>query len=167
MLHLKLVKQFEAGHIGKSEIEHATIEGAIQEQRVCFPTGPRGGYFDIVRLQQLDNALPLNVIILDHKKSFGSGGDKCFHSIEGTLQVPCSRRLDQIGKRAMGETMFWLILHRNDLDWNVASFWRQFQVVKHGPPEHIRKEDIQGDQAGPVLARQRDGLVPTHGHQPL
>jgi hypothetical protein len=142
---MKLIKELEAAHIRKPKIKHATIEGAVEEQRVCLPTGCRGSYFDVTRLQQVDDALPLDVVIFDHQKSFGSAGDECLHSIEGTLQVPGGRGFDEIGKCAMGEAMPRLILHRNDLDGDVASCRRQLQIVKHGPAEHIRKEDIQGD----------------------
>src|SRR6478735_2985578 len=77
---------------------NTTIESAVKEQRVCLPTGCRGGYFDVVRLQQVDDALPLDVVVFDDQESFGSRGDECLHSIEGTLQVSGGRGFDEIGK---------------------------------------------------------------------
>ena len=106
--------------------------------------------------EQFDDALPFQSIVLHHEQSLGSWGHESLHAIEGALQVLRRRGLYQIGKGPMREAVPLFLLDCDDLDRNMARFGREFELVEHGPAEHVGQENIQCDYRGSILAGQSD-----------
>ena len=50
-----------------------------------------------------------------------------------------------------------LLLDRDDLHGNVPGGGVELQIIQHGPAEHVRQEDIEGDGGGLKLPREGQG----------
>ena len=65
------------------------------------------------------------------------------------------RRLDEVGKGAVGQAVLALLVERDDLHRNVPRERIELELVEHRPAEHVGQEDVERDGGGPELARQR------------
>ena len=63
--------------------------------------------------------------------------------------------------------MLAILVQRNDLHGDVARGRVLLELAQHGPAEHVGQEHIERYGSGLVLARQRQRVGATHGHQHL
>ena len=106
---------------------------------------------DVVVQQQLDDALPLDVVVLDHQQPLLVRRDVGLDAIEGVLEVLGRGRLDQVRERAVRQAVLPLLLDRQHLHRDVARRRIELQVVEHGPAQHVGQEHVERDRGRQVL----------------
>ena len=70
-------------------------------------------------------------------------------------------RLGQKSERALLERILWLLLRRDDKDWNVARRQIGFEAVEDLPAIHIRQTEIERDRRWRKLAHQLERRLPS------
>src|SRR5690606_25511450 len=98
----------------EAEVHDAAVEGFVQERLEGFaPTLGRDDT-DVVMREQFNDALPFHRIVLDDQKALMVRVNKGANPLERKLELLGCDRLYQIGKRAVGQAMLPLRLHRDD-----------------------------------------------------
>ena len=115
------------------------------QERQRLGSGSGRGDFDVVVRQQLDDALALDVVVLDHQQPLLVRRDVGLDAIERVFEVLGRRRLDQVRKGAMGQPVLALLLDRQHLHRNVTRRRIELEVVEDGPSQHVGQEDVQRD----------------------
>ena len=68
-LGLQLVEQLEAGHVGQPQIDDAAVERRRSSSAVeRLGAGADRGDLDVVVIEQLDDAVALDVVVLDDQQ---------------------------------------------------------------------------------------------------
>ena len=106
-------------------------------------------------MQQLDDALALDVVVLDDQQPLLVRRDVGLDAIERLLEILGRARLDQIRERAVRQAVLPLLLDRQHLHRNVPRRRIELQVVEHRPAEHVGQEHVERDRGRQVLPRQR------------
>jgi hypothetical protein len=122
---------------------------------------------NVVVRQQLDDAVSLDVVVLDDQQPLLVRRDVVLNAVEGMLEIFRGRRFDEVGERAMGKPVLPLLLDRQHLYWNMPGRGIQFQAVQHCPSEHVGQEDVERDGRRPVLFGERNRGLAAVGHYPL
>ena len=60
--------QLEAGHVGQAEVEHHAVEAPSASASSASAPVPTAVVFDVAVADQLDDALPLRLVVLDHQQ---------------------------------------------------------------------------------------------------
>ena len=118
-LRLKLLQQLEAVDVGQAQVEHDAIVLPLKQGLERLASGGDGRQLDVGMVEQLDDGLALDVVVLDDQEPFGARGGEVPEAIEGGLDALGGWRLDEVGKRPVGEGGLPLLVHCEDLHGNV------------------------------------------------
>ena len=122
---------------------------------------------DVVVLQQLDDAVPLDVVVLDHQQAFLVRRDVVLDAIERLLEILGRRRLDQIRERAVRQAVLPLLFDRQHLHRNVPRRRIELQAVQHRPAEHVRQEHVERDRRRRYCLASESAACPRLATMPL
>ena len=111
-------------------------------------------HLDVVVSEQLDDGLPLDVVVLDDQQPFGARGGEVLDAVESRFQALGRGRLDEVGEGAVRQAVLALLFQRDDLHRDVARGRVELELVEHGPAEHVGQEDIERDGRGAELPGQ-------------
>ena len=101
-------------------------------------------------LQQLDDAIALDVVVFDDEESLLVWRHIALDPVEGELEIFRCRRFHQVRERAVREAVLPFLLDRQHLTCR----WIELQVVQHGPTKHVGQEHIERNRRGTVLLGQ-------------
>ena len=85
-LRLKLLQQFEAGHVRQAQVEHDAVERPVEQGVERLAAGGDGRHLDVLIVEQLDNGLALDVVVLDDQQPLGARGGEVLEALEGRLR---------------------------------------------------------------------------------
>ena len=155
---LHLLEQLEAGHVRQPQIDDAAFDRPLVHRAKhleCLGAGRDGRHFDVIVHEEVDDAGPLDIVVLDDEQPFLVRSDIRGDAVERVLEVLGRARLHEVGERAVGEAMLALFLNREDLHGNVSRGGVELQAVQHRPAEHVGQEHVQRNRRRQVLPRQR------------
>ena len=85
-LGLDLLQQLEAGHVGQAQVEHDAVERPVEQRLERLAAGGDGRELDVVVAEQLDDRLPLDVVVLDDQQPLGARGGEVLEAVEGGFE---------------------------------------------------------------------------------
>ena len=96
---------------------------------------------------QLDDAVALDLVVLDHQELLQAAVDELAHGVEDLAQRVLVRRLGLESQGALLQRPLRLVRHRDHVDGDVAGRGIVLQPVEHAPAVHVGQADVQGDRA--------------------
>ena len=115
-----------------------------------------GHDLDVVVAEQLDDGLPLDVVVLDDQQPLGARRGEVLDAVERRFQALGRGRLDEVGEGAVREAVLALLFQRDDLHRDVPRGRVELELVEHRPAEHVGQEDIERDGGGLELPGERE-----------
>jgi len=100
------------------------------------------------------NAHGLNFVILDQQQILDRSADEIFQSVERLLERFLGLGLRHETKRSLVARGLAILIHRDDVDRNMARGQIHFQPVQHAPAIEVRQMDIERHGRRLQLARQ-------------
>ena len=94
-------------------------------------------------VQKRDDALPLDLVIFDHKQALQVRSDVRLDPVECILQIIRRCGFDQIRERTVRQPVLPFFLNREHLHRDMTRGRIQLQIVQHGPAQHVGQEHIQ------------------------
>ena len=83
------LEQLEAGHVGQAQVEDAAVERLRRAaSRSASRAGADGRDLDVVVAEQLDDALPLDVVVLDDQQPLRVRRDVSLDAVERASRGP-------------------------------------------------------------------------------
>ena len=98
-LGMDFLQQFEAGHVGQSQVEHHAVERLVEHRLQRLAAGGDGHRLDVFVAQQFDDGLPLDVVVLDDQQPFRAWDGEVFDAVERGLQALGGGGFDEVGDR--------------------------------------------------------------------
>ena len=120
----------------------------------------------VVRDQLLD-AHALGGIVLDDEQLARPRLGEALDAVERRLDAVGRERLVEIRERAALEPVLAFLFDGADLHGDVARCRVLLQLREHGPPEHIRQENVERYRRRLVLPRERERVGPAHRDERL
>ena len=110
-----------------------------------------GHHLDVFVAEQLDDGLPLDVVVLDDEQPLGARGGEVLDAVERRFQALGGGRLDEVGEGAVREAVLAFFFQGDDLHRDVARGRVELELVEHRPAEHVGQENIERDGRGVEL----------------
>ena len=70
-----------------------------------------GHDLDVLVAEQLDDGLPLDVVVLDDQQPLGARGGEVLDAVERRFQALGGGRLDEVGEGAVRQAVLALLFH--------------------------------------------------------
>ena len=114
-----------------------------------------GDKLDVFIAEQLDDGLPLDVVVLDDQQPLGARGGEVLDAVERRFQAFGGGLLDEVGEGAVREAVLALFFQGDDLHRDVARGRVELELIEHRPAEHVGQENIERDGGGTELPGER------------
>ena len=150
-LGVHFLQQLEASHVGQPQVEHHAVEGLVEHRLQRLVAGGDGHHLDVFIAEQLDDGLPLDVVVLDDQQPLGARGGEVLDAVERRFQALGGGRLDEVGEGAVREAVLAFFFQGDDLHRDVPRGRVELELVEHRPAEHVGQEDIERDGRGVEL----------------
>jgi hypothetical protein len=156
----------EARHAGQPEVQHHAIEGLRLQRRQGFLGAAHGIGHHVAVSDQLDDAPPLHLVVLDHQQPPDAALEELVNAAQRLVQCLAVGGLAQVGDGARVEAAALFVVRRDHVHGNVPGEGIVLQLVHQDPAVHVRQPQIQGDRVGPQDARHLQALAAGRGHDP-
>src|SRR5262249_55035647 len=129
--------------------------------------GPGRGDLNALLAQQTDDALPLDLVVLDDEQVLDLSVRSGANAGEGLVQDLLANGLLQPGKGTELFSLPRLVTDGDDVDGNVP--WERFplEAVQDNQAIHVRQADVEGDGHRTETPCQRQGRCPQGRDQRL
>ena len=164
---LHLLEQVEAAHVGEPEIEDQAVEVLRVERRERFRAGRDRRALHVPVADQLDDALALDVVVLDDQQVADLAVDEAGNRGEGLLERFAFDRLGQVRHRPEPHAAVRLFEQRDDVHRDVPRRRVVLEPIEHRPAVHDRQVDVEGDRVRLVVPRHRQADVAARRRQAL
>ena len=145
------LEQIEAAHVSgvQAEVEHHAVEMLLVQLGERFLRRRDSGNLDIIMRNQLDDAFPLCLIVLDHQQVLRNAIDERGDAREGGVEAFFAHRLLQIGNSAGLQSCSSLLDTRDDVHRHMPRFRITLQSIENLESIHPRHVDIERDRVRP------------------
>ena len=110
-VRLEFLQQLEAAHVGQAQGRaRRNRTASIVQDLERLAAGRHRRQFDVFVVQELDDRLPLDVVVLDDQKSLGARGREVPQAIEAVSMPSVVGDLTRYEKRAVGECRLPLVV---------------------------------------------------------
>src|SRR5215204_1914513 len=116
---------------------------------------------------QLDDRLPLRLVVFDDKQMLRHVLDECRDFRERLVKSFLGYRLRQISHRAGLETLLPTLDSADDVNWYVTGARMMLEPLQHLPSIKARHVDVERDRIGAILVRRGEPAVTIETHDSL